>query len=120
MSMELVQTPAQEFSHSQTMRVSARLVASNHMLQLSSQELHQAIAAELEENPALEMIDVPSCSECRTALEGSQCPLCIRRQQDGPTDTGLDDFWSGYEESHDRRQPADDDRGLEPLAYIAC
>lgn len=80
----------QEQLPQQTMKVSPRLVAANHILQLSSMELQQAIAAELDENPALELIDVPTCPTCGSQLQGSICPVCIRRQKpenqllDGP------------------------------------
>jgi RNA polymerase sigma-54 factor len=80
----------QEQSPHQSMRVSPRLVAANHILQLSSLELQQAIAGELADNPAMELIDVPTCSACGSPLQGSICPQCIRRQKpdnemlDGP------------------------------------
>ena len=41
------------------MKVSPRLVAMNHVLELSSMELQELINAELGENPALEMMDKP-------------------------------------------------------------
>ncbi len=74
----------------QTMKVSPRLVAANHILQLSSLELQAAISTELQDNPALEQIDVPTCPTCGTQLQGSICPQCLRRQKadnqllDGP------------------------------------
>ena len=39
-------------------RVSPRLIAANHILEMSSQELQDAINSELDENPALDMVDV--------------------------------------------------------------
>ncbi|MHB0871413.1 MAG: RNA polymerase factor sigma-54 [Chloroflexota bacterium] len=80
----------QEQLPQQTMKVSPRLVAANHILQLSSMELQQAISSELEDNPALELIDIPTCPTCGTQLQGSICPQCLRRQKpenellDGP------------------------------------
>ncbi len=80
----------QEQLPQQQMRVSPRLVAANHILQLSSMELQQAISSELQDNPALELIDVPTCPTCGTQLQGSICPNCLRRQKpdnelvDGP------------------------------------
>lgn len=80
----------QEQLPQQSMKVSPRLVAANHILQLSSVELQQAISTELADNPALELIDVPTCPTCGTQLQGSLCPNCLRRQKadnqllDGP------------------------------------
>src|SRR6202011_5723116 len=47
--LELEQTLLPEFEARQTMKVSHRLVAANHILELSSQELQQAIASELQD-----------------------------------------------------------------------
>ncbi|MGI5835926.1 MAG: RNA polymerase factor sigma-54 [Chloroflexota bacterium] len=88
MDMEL--DALQEQLPQQSMKVSPRLVAANHILQLSSLELQAAISAELEDNPALEQIDIPTCPTCGTQLQGSICPQCLRRQKpdnqllDGP------------------------------------
>ncbi|HZK66396.1 MAG TPA: RNA polymerase factor sigma-54 [Chloroflexota bacterium] len=83
----------------QSMRVSPRLVAANHILQLSTMELQQAISAELSDNPALEMIEIPTCPTCGSQLQGSICPQCLRRQKadnellDGP-DANDEAFYS--------------------------
>src|SRR5438105_1645135 len=81
MSMELELDLGQEFTPSQTLKVSPRLVAANHILELSSQDLQQAIANELRDNPALELVDVPTCRICGTELRGSICPICIQHQK---------------------------------------
>ena len=65
------------------MKVSPRLVAANYILELSSQELQQQIATELSENPALELVEMPTCRVCGTELQGSICPRCIQRQKTG-------------------------------------
>lgn len=67
------------------MKVSPRLVAANHILEMSSLELQQAVAQELAENPALEKIEEPTCTVCGGALHGSICPHCLSEQkQDDP------------------------------------
>src|SRR5919201_2113 len=88
MSMELELDLAQEYTPSQTIKVSPRLVAANYILELSSQELQQAIANELADNPALELVDVPTCRVCGTELQGSICPRCIQRQKSGSSTYG--------------------------------
>jgi RNA polymerase sigma-54 factor len=62
-------------------RVSARLVAASAMLELSGTALQEAITRELEENPALEADEIPSCEVCGTPLQGSICPTCLRLQR---------------------------------------
>ena len=49
LEIELDQTLTPEYGAQQTMKVSPRLVAANHILELSSQALQQAIATELDE-----------------------------------------------------------------------
>ena len=68
--MDMDLDASQEQSAQQQMRVSPRLVAANHILQLSSLELQQAIAAELADNPAMELIDVPTCPTCGSPTAG--------------------------------------------------
>src|SRR5207245_7180812 len=81
MTMELELDLGQEYSQSQTLKVSPRLVAANYILELSSQELQQQIATELNDNPALELVEIPTCRVCGTELQGSICPRCIQRQK---------------------------------------
>ncbi|HLZ29029.1 MAG TPA: RNA polymerase sigma-54 factor, partial [Chloroflexota bacterium] len=61
MTLDFEQTLSPYFGAQQSMKVSPRLVAANYILELSSQELQQAIATELHDNPALEVVDVPTC-----------------------------------------------------------
>src|ERR671930_1747798 len=102
MTMELELDLGQEFTPSQTLKVSPRLVAANYILELSSQELQQAIAAELSDNPALELVDVPTCQVCGSELHGSICPHCIQRQR-------------GVEPTRDEYSNAYEDRDLQSL-----
>ena len=88
--MELELDISQDYSPSQTMKVSPRLVAANYILELSSQELQQTIANELADNPALELVDVPTCRICGTELQGSICPRCIQRQKSGSNTLATD------------------------------
>src|SRR6266540_3419006 len=86
--MEMELDLSQELSSLQSMKVSPRLVAASYILELSSQELQQQIANELSDNPALELVDVPTCQICGSELQGSICPWCIKRQ--GSEDTSRD------------------------------
>jgi len=75
--MEMDLDFSQELSGQQQLRVSPRLVAASYILELSSQELQQQIANELNDNPALELVDVPTCPACGSELQGKVCPWCI-------------------------------------------
>jgi RNA polymerase sigma-54 factor len=116
--MELDLEFSQQYTPSQKMGVSARLVAANSMLELSSQELQQSIAHELHDNPALELVDQPRCGRCGTELHGSICPICIQHQKSSLTysDSGAtaqDDM----PESPNGRDPNDDE--WDPLVRVA-
>src|SRR6478672_11649546 len=69
-AMDLELDQSIDLSPRQGLKVSPRLVAANYILELSSQELQQAIATELSDNPALELIDTPTCRICGTELQG--------------------------------------------------
>ncbi len=101
----------------QTMRVSPRLVAANHILQLSSMELQQTIANELSDNPALELIDVPTCPTCGAQLQGSLCPNCLRRQkQDNQLVDGPDSNDEAYFSPNLRSTEED----FDPITQVAA
>src|SRR5215469_9394769 len=121
MTMELELDLGQEYTPSQTLKVSPRLVAANYILELSSQELQQQIATELSENPALEMVEVPTCRVCGTELQGSICPRCIQRQKGSSATSpyNSDGQGYGYEDSGDSRNRSQDDEEFDPLTRVA-
>lgn len=91
--LELNQEAQQEL---QT-RVSPRLIAANHILEMSSQQLQDAISQEIDENPALELGDLVICPTCGQPIEGEQCPRCSRKQEETTTpDTTLPDPTEQY------------------------
>src|SRR5919204_6167947 len=119
MTMELELDLGQEFTPSQTLKVSPRLVAANYILELSSQELQQQIATELSENPALELVEIPTCRVCGTELQGSICPRCIQHQKSGGSSVlGPDSRGYSYDEPDSRNRGADDDE-FDPLTRVA-
>jgi RNA polymerase sigma-54 factor len=122
MTMELELDLGQEFTANQTLKVSPRLVAANYILELSSQELQQQINTELSENPALELVETPTCRVCGTELQGSICPRCIQRQKSGSSTTfGAEQSnYSSYEDGADlRNRGAPDDEDFDPLTRVA-
>jgi RNA polymerase sigma-54 factor len=120
MTMELELDLGQEYSPSQTLKVSPRLVAANYILELSSQELQQQIATELNDNPALELVEIPTCRVCGTELQGSICPRCIQRQKGSSASTyTADSRGYGYDEGNEARNRGPDDEDFDPLTRVA-
>jgi RNA polymerase sigma-54 factor len=119
MAMELELDLAQEYTPSQTMKVSPRLVAANYILELSSQELQQAISAELNDNPALELVEVPTCRVCGTEMQGSICPRCIQRQKSGSAAATEPRANYAYDDPADRANRGGDDEDFDPLTRVA-
>jgi RNA polymerase sigma-54 factor len=120
MTMELELDLGQEYTPSQTLKVSPRLVAANYILELSSQELQQQIATELNDNPALELVEIPTCRICGTELQGSICPRCIQRQKgSSPSAYGPESRGYGYDDGGEARNRAPDDEDFDPLTRVA-
>ena len=117
MDLELDLSP--ELHPQQAPKVSPRLVAANYILELSSQELQQAIAEELRDNPALEMVDVSACPVCGTELQGSICPQCIQRQK-GDHESAEDPQNAYYEEPALRQPRTPRDEEYDPLTQVAA
>src|SRR5207247_9403242 len=118
MTMELELDLGQEYSANQTLKVSPRLVAANYILELSSQELQQQIATELSENPALELVETPTCRVCGTELQGSICPRCIQHQKSGSS-SNYPENTNGYDDMGDTRNRGPDDEEFDPLTPVA-
>src|ERR687884_1558463 len=119
MTMELELDLGTEFTPSQTLKVSPRLVAANYILELSSQELQQQIATELNENPALELVEVPTCRVCGTEMQGSICPRCIQRQKSGSAALTEQRANYAYDDPAERANRAGDDEEFDPLTRVA-
>jgi RNA polymerase sigma-54 factor len=117
MELELEQTLAPHYGAQQTMKVSPRLVAANHVLELSSQELQQAITTELHDNPALELVEVATCRVCGTEMHGSICPHCIQRQKTGSQISGPDDNSPRFDDVPETRAFEDED--FDPVTRVA-
>jgi len=119
--MEMDLDFSQDLSGQQQLRVSPRLVAASYILELSSQELQQQIANELNDNPALELVDVPTCQICGSELQGSVCPWCIQRQRSEDTrqDNQDDPAASLYEDPPPPSSQRLTDEEFDPLTQVA-
>jgi len=110
----------QEASTQMGMKVSPRLVAASYILELSSQELQQAIAQEIAENPAMELVEKETCPACGGPMQGSICPACLSQQKATPTGPEND-----YDSSDDyindlnlSASPPEDD--FDPFTQVAA
>lgn len=81
----------------QTPNVSAKLIASITILQLSSLELEQQISNELVENPAFEVEEVPQCLQCGSPLREGGCPNCGLNASSTYTNDGVTEWGDVYE-----------------------
>jgi RNA polymerase sigma-54 factor len=71
---------------------------------MSSVALTEAIAAELDENPALEMLEQSTCPICGSVITGSHCTECLPKNAAGSAPEGMDGGvgeWSLRDESDD-------------------
>jgi RNA polymerase sigma-54 factor len=117
LELDFEQTLTPYFGAQQSMKVSPRLVAANYILELSSQELQEAIAHELHDNPALEVVDVPTCRVCGSEMQGSICPRCIQRQKTGSQASGPETSTSSFDDLPESRGSDEDD--FDPLTRVA-
>src|SRR6187397_1543516 len=119
--MEMDLDFTQELSGQQQLRVSPRLVAASYILELSSQELQQQIANELNDNPALELVDVPTCQVCGSELQGTVCPWCVQRQrsEEAPRDMHDDGAASLYDDPPPPASQRLTDEEFDPLTQVA-
>jgi RNA polymerase sigma-54 factor len=90
-------------------RVTPKQIAANAILAMSSVELTEAIAAELDENPALEMQEQSTCPICGSTITGSHCTECLPKNSAGSAPEALDAGGGEFVQ----RDEADD---LDPIA----
>ncbi|MFN2484274.1 MAG: RNA polymerase factor sigma-54 [Candidatus Limnocylindria bacterium] len=94
-------------------RVTPKQIAANYILQMSSVELHEAIAQELDENPALDLVELPSCPICGNPVTGNYCTDCFPRKATGDSQAESDVDELPYDGPQRLR---DDDDDFDPIA----
>jgi len=110
----------QDASAQMGMKVSPRLVAASYILELSSQELQQAIAQEISENPAMELVEKETCPACGGPMQGSICPACLSQQKSTPTGPENDyDSSDDYINDLNLSAPAAED-DFDPFTQVAA
>ncbi|HUF07303.1 MAG TPA: RNA polymerase factor sigma-54 [Candidatus Binatia bacterium] len=86
---------SQQLQPVMSVKVTPKQIAANYILQMSSVELQEAISQELDENPALEIEELPSCPICGTPVTGNYCTDCMPRKtegEDGSQQVNADDL----------------------------
>jgi RNA polymerase sigma-54 factor len=99
----------QQLQPAMQVRVTPKQIAANAILAMSSVQLTEAIAAELDENPALEMLEQSTCPICGSTITGSHCTECLPKNAAGSAPEALDAGGADYVQ----RDEADD---LDPIA----
>jgi RNA polymerase sigma-54 factor len=101
--------------------VSPRLIAANHILEMSSQELQETIAQEIDENPALDMVDLVICPTCGQPIDGEVCTRCTRKQEEPPSTEQTVDPTEQYLENLAWNTPTiSRDNDFDPLTLVAA
>ena len=77
MSIEL----NQQLQPAMQVKVTPKQIAANYILQMSSVALQEAISQELDENPALEMLETSACPICGSPVTGNYCTECMPRKE---------------------------------------
>lgn len=107
----------------QSVRVSPTLIAVNHILALSSQELQTLIKQEAEENPAFEIIEHQICPICGESLRHGVCPACTRNEHTSTSSSTAPDDFSysafSYNEEGAAMSPYDGADEFDPISLVA-
>jgi len=103
----------QNLSPQQSVNISAKLIASIKILQLSAEELEQSIAQEALENPAFEMEELNQCQRCGAQMKEGVCPNC-----GGTVSTLQSDGAREWDDFNERGLGGSDDEDFDPLARV--
>ncbi len=110
----------------QSARVSPTLIAVNHVLALSSQELQNLIKQEAEENPAFDITEHLTCTICGEVLKNGICLNCARNKTTSPGVSNHDDDFgygaSAYkdDDADNSYSPALEDDEFDPVSLVAA
>lgn len=110
----------------QSARVSPTLIAVNHVLALSSQELQNLIKQEAEENPAFDITEHLTCTMCGEVLKNGLCLNCARNNTTSPgASNQSDDFGYGAstykdDDADNSYSPALEDDEFDPVSLVAA
>lgn len=98
--------------------ISAKLITSLKILQLSAEELSQTINQEMIDNPALEIEEQQQCPICGAPLEDGRCPECYPAENQAE-EAAPDYDASSYLETRDRQRSQDGEDDYDPMSLVA-
>jgi RNA polymerase sigma-54 factor len=98
----------------QSLNISAKLITSIKILQLSAEELEMAISEELRANPALEIEELSQCLRCGAPLQDGVCANCDTPEGANHSDNLANEDYLG---DRDLAVPNDEEE-FDPLARI--
>jgi len=101
--------------------ISAKLITSLKILQLSAEELSQTIRQEMTENPALEIDEAALCPICGAPLEDGRCAECYPSQAENEMPAADADYDpTTYVETRDRQgNTLDGEEDYDPISLVA-
>lgn len=102
MSLYLEQRPENQ------LKITPQLIIANEVLAMSSAELEQAVAQEVEQNPVLEVLEHERCPLCGNPLRGSYCPYCAGRKPSRSSDREPEGWNYQDYRTHDWDEEEDD------------
>ncbi len=111
--MYLEQGQTQTLLPQQQVNISAKLIASIKILQLSAEELEQAIAQEVLEDPAFEVEEMSQCQRCGAQMQDGVCPTC-----GGTVSTSQSDGMLEWEDYSDPGLGGGEEEDFDPLARV--
>ena len=99
--------------------ISPSLIEANHILSLSQQELQDAIAIEMEANPALEIEERQTCPTCGAILEGTFCSTCLTNQEPQVYEERVDTIDDYNEQNASGNLLREEDPDFDPMTLVA-
>src|SRR5919199_5777807 len=122
MDMDLDMTNEVQQEQQMTVRISPRLIAANHILELSSMELQEVLQQEVEENPALEVTEYVNCPRGGALMVDNPCHTCARGQNTAGPDPATFDASEAYLDSGTWHATStrNRDEEFDPLSLVAA
>ena len=68
------------------LKITPQVIIANTLLAMSSTDLEQSVAQEVERNPVLEVVEHERCPRCGHTLRGTLCPYCQGRTPSATSD----------------------------------
>ncbi len=99
--------------------ISAKLITSLKILQLSADELSQTISQEMTDNPALEIDERQLCPICGGPLEDGRCQDCYPAQGEAASAADTDYDATAYIETRERQRNRETDEEYDPISLVA-